>query len=130
MSEITTISHHKLIGDELLVGIFNEFPVNKPFTMKGNIHELLADARENHRFKDLLTNYSFDPNGQMVWSPEICDAMTNLQLCRLITCYKSSYYITEGMRIRFEKFIQLKLTEQQCHELQTMAKLIKDIIII
>lgn len=110
-----TNSTYTLIGDELLTAVFHFFPKRVGKHFKVSAMEAFYKASKQTEFAELFINYGFDEDGVYPYSKEFEEGMMNLKMSQLV--YESSgvntYQFSEGISIRFDKYINPRLSDKQ-----------------
>lgn len=120
-----------LIGDELLTAVFHYFPKNVGKHFKESYMKAFYQTSKNPEFAELFQNYHFDEDGAFPYSKEFEEGMYNLTLSQLV--YQgagiNTYQFSEGVSIRFEKYINPRLNENQRKLIKKLSDEIKEILL-
>lgn len=104
-----------LIGDELLIAVFNEWPKQKVLYYKGDYMLPFYKASKKPEYAELFQNYKFDEDGASPYSKEIADGFFIMETCHLKCSFPetSNWYFSKGVEIGFNKYINPRLNEEQ-----------------
>ena len=114
-----------LIGDELLIAVFNKFPKGKSLHLKNDIMLAFYKASKKPAYAELFENYRFDEDGAFPYSQEIGEGLEILEGLCLLSTIHSNLCISKGVEIRFNKSINPRLNEKQRELLQNLSDEIK-----
>lgn len=120
-----TQQSYVLIGDELLVAVFNEFPIGKRLHLKNDIMLAFYRASKDSAYAELFENYRFDEDGAFPYSQEIGEGLEILEGLCLLSTIHSNLCISKGVEIRFKEHINPKLNERQRGLLQKLSDKIR-----
>jgi hypothetical protein len=107
-----------LIGDELLVTVFAQFPEKSTFRVadESDIVGAFFKAKQTGRFKHFFRNYAFDTDGTEPTSRSLSEALDSLQQSRLLGRMNPDlvdYSISPALKIRFERFLRDKVAGKE-----------------
>lgn len=117
-----------LVGDELLVAVFAQFP-QKEFRVQDDdaIVRALYRAKKTGRFNKFFRHYAFDVDGLTPSSRAISQALGFLHQTRLMGRMNPDlvrYSISESLGIRYEQYIKPKIAGNES-ELIQLAKAVE-----
>ncbi len=106
-----------LIGNELLIAVFTNFPKDEPLRFRSEefVMKAFYEMSDRKEYADLFENYSFDIDGAYPNSIGIKDGIAMLWRAHLLNTegpMHSYYYLSKGIDFRFKK-VSLKLNEEQ-----------------
>jgi hypothetical protein len=116
-----------LVGDELLIAVFKEFPKDQNLYFKCDIMLAFYRASKLPTFKDLFENYPYDEDGPMPFSKGIAEGLSILRrsalLCTIMP--EQRFNFSKGIDHRFDKFLAMSLSEVEKIRLKKLAEEIK-----
>ncbi len=118
---------HIFIGDELLIAVLKDFPKGEPYQFKDDIACAFYESSKNPLYEQLFQKYTFDTAGPIPGSREIENGLDILRQAQLVAVLPHSYYfLTQGINIRFEKFIAPKINEEQKELIEQLSQDVKE----
>lgn len=116
---------HLLVGDELLVAVFESFPKEKRLRIKkeSSVMKAFYLASKNPAYTEFFANYPFDKDGVMPWSKAIGDGYTILDTTLLIDDdHTHGLALSPGITLRFNAHIKPKLSPKQRSLLEALSR--------
>lgn len=108
---------YTLVGDELLVAIFNSFPKAQELQLKKELIPALYSVWKKHRpkYDQLFSGYGFDTDGARVTSESIEEGLDGLERSELIRFQSvpPRCFVSSGISLRFRTHIEAKLSAEQ-----------------
>ncbi len=119
---------HIFIGDELLIAGLKNFPKGEPYHFKDDIACAFYKASKNPIYEQLFQEYTFDTAGPIPGSKEIENGLDILRQAQLLSIFppNSHYFLSEGIDLRFKKFLEPKMNEKQKELIEQLSLEIKE----
>lgn len=120
-------NYYSLIGDELLVAIFNEFPKETGMIFKKDVMLALYQASKNHAYAELFENYKFNEDGAFPYSKEVGEGISDMKNINVVysTSIPNRWQFSKSIELRFNKYISPRLSDEQKQLIKNLSGEIK-----